>query len=288
MNHVRMRAALAAATIAALAFAATAAAVQTPIEDVDLEAAGGDAIFDPSNEADTCFTEADAYSPVEDGDAFGNSDGFDGGLILWVDGRPFVDANDEGDLVGEQLTVGPEAFPGVQITRVERGLPGSPTLRSLIKLKSTKKKAATINLSIDSDLGSDSSSEVRRTSSGDAFFSAKDRWVVTSDDADTPSDPPVTHIFNGKGKVTRLAHGLAGMEEECLVGGLNVKLPGKATRYVLIFTELSETNESAIAGATKFNKKKLSGALKSGLKKSVRKKVVNWDIAPKKKGKKNR
>jgi hypothetical protein len=285
MRRIRRGGSLSAAAVATLAFAAVALAAPTPLTEVDLEAAGGDAIFDMRNDVDTCFVEGDSYG-IDEGDAFGSSDAFDGGLVLWVDGRPFTDSDDEGDLVGDQLTVGPEAFTGVQVSRIDRGLPGSPTLRTLIKLKSTKKKAATLNLSIDGDLGSDSSTEVRRTSSGDAFFNAKDRWVVTSDDADTPSDPPVTHVFNGKGKVTRLAHGLAGMEEECLVGGLNVKLPGRATRYVLIFTELSETNGSAIAGAAKFNKKKLNGALKSGLKKSVRKKVVNWDIAPKKKGKK--
>jgi hypothetical protein len=285
MGRVRTRVAIATAALATLVFAATAIAVPTPLTEVDLETAGG-AIFDMRNDVDTCFVEEDSYG-VDDGEGTA-SDAFDGGVVLWVDGRPFVDSDDEGDVVGDQLTVGPEAFPGVQVSRVDRALPGSPTLRALIKLKSTKKKAAKISLSIDSDLGSDSSTEVRHTSSGDAFFNAKDRWVVTSDDAVTPSDPPVTHVFNGKGKVTRLAHGLAGAEEECLVGSLNVKLPGRATRYALIFTEMSETNESAISGAAKFNKKKLNGPLKSGLKKNVRKKVVNWDIAPRKKGKKNR
>jgi hypothetical protein len=287
MRRFRRSGLLAVSTVATLGFAAVALAVQTPLDEVELEAAGGDAIFDMQDDADTCFAETDVYG-IDDGEAFGDSDAFDGGLVLWVNGVPFVDGDGEGDLVGDQLTVGPESFSGVNVRRIERGLPGSPTLRTLIELKNTKKKKTTVNLTLDSDLGSDSSTEVRETSSGDAFFSARDRWVVTSDDADDASDPPVTEALFGKGKVTRLAHGLVGIELECFVAGYNVTLPGKAKRYLLLFTEMSDTNASAISGAAKFDKKKLSGALKSGLKKSVRKKVVNWNIAPKKKGKKNR
>jgi hypothetical protein len=287
MRRIRRRGPLAASAAATLAFAAVALAVQTPLP-VDLEAGGGDAIFDMENDLDTCF--AGSETPgfgIDDGSAFGDSDAFDGGLVLWVNGVPFVDGDDEGDLVGDKLTVGPESLGAVNVRRIETALPGSPTLRTLIELKNTKKKKkTTLNLTIDSDLGSDSDTSVRETSSGDAAFTARDRWVVTSDDAADAGDPPVTEALFGKGKVTRLAHGLVGIEEECFVAGFNVTVPGKAKRYLLLFTELSDTNASAISGAAKFNKKKLSGALKSGLKKSVRKKVVNWDIAPKKKGKK--
>jgi hypothetical protein len=287
MNHARMRVALSLTTAAALAFTAVALAAPTPLTEVDLEAAGGDAIFDMQDDLDTCFVQPDVYG-IDDGDAFGDNDAFDGGVVLWVNGIPFVDGDGEGDLVGDELRVGPESFSGVNVRRIDRGLAGSPTLRTLIELKNTKKKARTVNLTIDSDLGSDGSTGVRETSSGDSFFSARDRWVVSSDSPTDAGDPPVTEALFGKGRVTRLAHGLVGIEEECFVAGFNVAVPGKAKRYLLLFTELSDTNASAIAGAAKFNKKKLSGALKSGLKKSVRKKVVNWDIAPKKKGKKNR
>jgi hypothetical protein len=34
-----------------------------------------------------------------------------------------------------------------------------------------------------------------------AFLETRDRWVVTSDDAVDPGDPPVTHVFYGKGNV---------------------------------------------------------------------------------------
>jgi hypothetical protein len=284
MRRIRRGGPLAASAVATLAFAAVALAVQTPLP-VDLEAAGGDAIFDMGNDETTCFVGTEAFG-IDDGSAFGDSDAFDGGLVLWVNGLPFVDGDDEGDLVGDKLTVGPESFGAVNVRRIETALPGSPTLRTLIELKNTKKKKKTVNLSFESNLGSDSSTSVRTTSSGDAAFSARDRWVVTSDDAADAGDPPVTEALFGKGKVTRLAHGLVGIEAECFVAGFNVTVPGKAKRYLLLFTELSDTNASAISGAAKFNKKKLNGALKSGLKKSVRKKVVNWDIAPKKKGKK--
>lgn len=285
---LRRKGVLGLATSAALLWAAVAFGAPTAIDDVVLEAAAGDAVFFPDDD-DTvdCLDGAELYVPAQEGSFEGTSDGFDGGLGLFVEGRPFI-AGSEGDLVGEQLTVGRVALGGIQVTRIDRGLPGSPTLRDLVKLKNTTRKQQTFAVTITSDLGSDSSTGIRASSNGDDVLSRADRWVVTSDSAGDPADPPVTHVFHGKGKRVRsrnvAAVGVA--EDDCLIANLNVTLAKHATGYLLFFVELAESNQDAIANVARFNRKKLNAGLKAGLRKSVRKQILNWDLAKKKKGKK--
>jgi hypothetical protein len=291
MNHARTRLARVLTTAAALAFAVTALAVSTPIDDVELEAAGGDAIFDAENYVEDCGATGDGecyFTPIDDGSGFGTGDAFDGGLALTVNGQGFVDSDDNGDLTDEQLTVGPVTLARLKVTRIERGLPGSPTLRTLIKLKNTKKKVLKRSVSLISDLGSDNSTRVFRSSSGDSGFSKADRWIVTTDDPTSPSDPPVTSVFYGKGKPrAKLVSGSAIQGIDTLAAGFDVRLKRRASGYLLLFTELSDEGADAVAGTAKFNRRKLDASLKDDLGKSIRKKILNWDLA-KKKGKKNR
>lgn len=290
MNHARMRVALVLTTAAALAFTVTALAVSTPIDDVDLEAAGGDAVFDAENESAGCGAAIDGecyFTPVEDGSAFGDSDAFDGGLALTVEGNGFVDPDENGDLTGQQLTVGPVTVAGLNVTRIERGLPGSPTLRTLIKLRNTKKKTLRRTVGLISDLGSDDETRIFRSSSGDFAFGKADRWIVTTDDPTSPGDPPVTSVFYGKGKPrVKLAFGSAIQGIDNLDAGFDVRLKRRATGYLLLFTELADEGTDAIAETAKFNRKKLDASLKADLSKKVQKKILNWDLAKKKKGRK--
>jgi hypothetical protein len=291
MNHPGMRIALVVVTTATVAIAAVALAVATPIDDVELEAAGGDAVFDAENYSDDCGSTGDGecyFTPIDDGSGFGDGDAFDGGLALTVDGQGFVDPDDNGDLTDEQLTVGPVTLAGLKVTRTERGLPGSPTLRTLIKLKNTKKKVLRRSVSLISDLGSDNETRVLRSSSGDSGFSKADRWIVTTDDPTSPSDPPVTSVFYGKGKPrAKLVSGSAIQGIDTLAAGFDVRLKRRASGYLLLFTELSDETADAIAGTAEFNRRKLNGDLKGDLSKKVQKKILNWDLA-KKKGKKHR
>jgi hypothetical protein len=291
MSHAGTRVALVFTTAAALTFTVTALAVSTPIDDVELEAAGGDAVFDAENYFEDCGATGDGecyFTPVDDGDAFGDSDAFDGGLALTVEGKGFVDPDENGDLTDQQLIVGPVTLAGLKVTRIERALPGSPTLRTLVKLKNTRKQTLRRTIGLISDLGSDSSTRIFRSSSGDFAFSPADRWVATTDDPTSPSDPPVTSVFYGKGKPRiKLASGTAIQGIDNLDASFDVRLKRRTTGYLLLFTELSDEGADAVAGTAKFNRKKLDASLKEGLSRSVRNKALNWDLA-KKKGKKNR
>jgi hypothetical protein len=305
-RKVWLLAAVAGAGALAVAAVAWAAPVTIPVSDdyvLNLDSAG-DTQFDvsqpPDDYNDDCAAgdlggdEEDdlGFSPADDVTSDdGSSDEFDGGLILLVAGAIFEDTDQSGDLVGEQLTVGPTKLEGLRVKRVETALQGSPTLRSLIKLKNkSKHNAKKRTISWESDLGSDGSEVVERTSSGDAVLTDQDRWLVFSDD--TPSDAVGTLALYGKGKgvaKSRIADPIVD-QNGCVEHSIKVKVPKKSSRYLLFFTEAHDGTEDgvdeAISDAAKFNKKKPGGAVLAGVKKSVQKKVLNWDLVKEKKGKK--
>jgi hypothetical protein len=305
MKHSRGRllwllAAVAGAGALGVAAVAWGSPVTLPVADeyvVNLDSQG-DAIFDvaqPPDYNDDCAAgdvdSPDAeddfgFSPAQDGQFdVSSNDEFDGGLILQVEGQIFEDLDQTGDLVGEQITVGPTKLKGLRVKRVETALQGSPTLRSLIKLKNkSKRKAKKRTISWESDLGADGSEVVRRTSSGETILSDSDRWLVFADSEDNPSDAVGTLVLYGKGKGVAKSRVVDPVTDQngCVEHSIRVKVPKKSSRYLLFFTEVHDNSEDgvddAIVDAGKFDSKKPAGELLAGLKKSVKKTVVNWDL----------
>jgi hypothetical protein len=298
MNHARMRVALAVATIAALAFAATALAVQTPFDDIDLEADGGDATFeyglDYGCTDGTSSSSGDEFYSVEDGSTPDGSDAFDGALVLYVGDSPFTVPTETADQTGEQIRSDTLSLRGLKVQRVGTALPDSPTLRELIKFKNPKKKTVKTRVALDTEYGSDDEITVRATSSGDRNFNRQDRWGITSDGpADPPGDSVVTLVNYGKGKVLKPDQQIGPFSAneaasivgaDCTLDTFPLKLRKKQTGYLMFFLEIADTNADAISNTSKFNAKKLNGDLKAGLSKGVQKKILNWDLG-KKKGK---
>ena len=286
-----MRLKLALAALGLLLAVPVALAAQEAIEDVELEA-GGDARFDPSNDKpgnDDCLTadirDEDAYTPVEDGfiDNGGSSDAFDDGVLLLVNGKSFVDADDNGNLTGQQLKVGPSTLAGLKITRTDRALATSPTQRSLISFKNPKNRAKKVAVTIENDYGADDDEVVRASDRApNLFYSKSDIWVVIADDATSPSDTVVTHAFFGKGANTKVAKVTNGIpnEDSCLNVRYSVKVPGKSKRHLMLFTQLHDDDQVGLARqrAGAFSKAKLGKKLLTGLSKGTKAKVVNWDL----------
>jgi hypothetical protein len=255
--------------------------VAQPPDDYNDDCAAGDLGGDPEDDL--------GFSPASDGESDdGSSDEFDGGLILLVGGEIFEDLDQTGDLVGEQLTVGPTKLQGLRVKRVETGLQGSPTLRSLIKLKNkNKQNAKKRTVTWESDFGADGSEVVRETSSGDTALSDSDRWLVFADSETSPGDAVGTLVLYGKGKgvkKTKVEDPVAD-QDGCVRHTIRVKVPKKSSRYLLFFTEAHNGDEAGVdqaeSDAAKFNKKKPGDGVLAGLKKSVKKKVLNWDLGKK-------
>jgi hypothetical protein len=149
---------------------------------------GGGATFDVQNTgqepAGELCVNVGAYTPANNGSYNGHSDAFDVGLTLGVGGHSFIDSNGNGTRNGQSMVTGPEHVGGLIVTRIDAALPGSPTLRSLIRLKNATPSKVTRSVVWDSAMGSDGGDVARASSSGDAVFTKADRWFVDSENAD--------------------------------------------------------------------------------------------------------
>jgi hypothetical protein len=258
--------------------------IPAEIEEVTLFGAGFTQ-WDPDEnsgcEASTGYTPADD-GVIDDGTTE-DSDAFDGGLLLVVGTETFEDANGVGNLVGQSLSVGPDSLEGLQVSRTDRALGSSPTLRTLIRLRNTG-AAKTRDIVWDSDLGSDGQAGegVRDSSNNDTTFQLGDRWVVSSDTAtDPPDDPALTHVLFGRSNPREKTVEVINEPESgsgCFSVRFSVRVPGHSTRYLLFFTEMNRTNAGASNKAGKFNDRNLNRKLLSGLSPSVRNQILNWDL----------
>jgi hypothetical protein len=265
------------AVMASWFLGATAVAVPvTPISLVVLEG-GGDRTWDANNASGGCLTQ-DLYAPVGDGAIGVNGDAFDGGLVMIVDGKGFVDGDDTGNHVGEQLTVGPLAVHGVNVLRQDRAI--GKFLRSLIRFTNTRGSAQVLNVYFDSDLGSDGLGAIRDTSSGDVQVTSADRWFITSDAAGTPDDPVITFVSHGRGSIASPGDTplFAAGGTDCMLTHWRIRVPAHRVRYLLTFTELNPSNVSAVNGSGKYNDRNLNATMLDGIGATARARVVNWDL----------
>lgn len=247
-----------------------------------------DTAFDYGASGAPCTAATGGFSPVTDGAYNAYSDGFDGGLFLNVGGSIFDDADGNGRLTGQQLTAGPTSMDGLQVTRVERALSTSPTLRSLVRFKNPSAKAIKTTVTWDSALGSDGGGATRTSSAGPLdSMTVADRWVVSSDDPTAPSDAPVTFVLFGTGKplvtpgrVVQAPEATPATDNDCVVVRYKILVPAHTTRYLLFFTELHDpTNMTTVFNsARKFNKVKVGKPVMVGISNSVASKILNWDF----------
>lgn len=267
-----------------------AAATQALIDDVELDG-GGDTVFDPDNDEpgnDDCLRadllNKDAYSPVDDGEALNDSDAYDGGMILYVNGRQFVDDNDQGNETGQQLQVGPSRLGGVKVTRTDRALATSPTMRDLISFKNGTRNPITLQIVVENDYGADGDEVVRASSTGpDLSFQINDRWLLIADSAAVPSDALATTAWYGKNAREKLINVTNDVPnaDSCVGVAYRIKVPAKSTRHLLLFAQLDEADDVTEAGnraQNNFDRNRLPAALLVGLSNGVKNNVLNWNL----------
>jgi hypothetical protein len=248
----------------------------------ELTLAGGGPTWWDFDNGDSACVASDGFTPVDDG-AFGpdqtQSDAFDGGLIVNVNGKDLRDRDGIYVTKGDDVIVDGINVQRVHVWRVERALSTSPTLRSLIAFRNTSRTSKDLTVQWDSNLGSDGTEAVRASSSGDTSYQPRrDRWVVSSDDATTPSDPPLTFALFGKKAAVKTDSVVSG----CTFGDgeftpqFKITVPGRATRYLLFFTEMRDTNAHATNTASRFDDP--SRKLLVGLSATVKSQILNWKL----------
>ncbi|HVM12021.1 MAG TPA: hypothetical protein VM638_06060, partial [Actinomycetota bacterium] len=104
--------------------------------------------------------------------------------------------------------------------------------------------------------------------------------AITSDNAGPVSDPALGHVFWGKNAAVKTAEVVNNPSggSQCVTIRMRVTVPAGSTRYLLFFTEMSNSNGAAQTSISKFNTEGLSSSLLTGIKSSVRSKIVNWNL----------
>jgi hypothetical protein len=224
------------------------------------------------------------FTPVTDGSYRNKSDAFDNALVLAIDGTSFDDADGEvpgAPLASETIvTADNSTFPALQVQRWDRVLPTSDTLRTLVRFRNTDTSPQSLTIEWDSDLGSDSGTAVRGSSSGNALYEQGDRWAVSSDDPTAPGDPVLTWALFGKHAAVQTSTVVTGLgnAQTCFTIDFSLSVPAGGVRYLMFFTELHGTNAKALSTATRFNSVAAGSPLLTGIKASVRAKISNWDL----------
>lgn len=203
---------------------------------------------------------ADAFSPT-------GSDAFDYAGMVWVDGTQVADddgtvdrTTDAGDLV---LTADPASLSGLDATMQFRLFSTGDLVRTLVTLTNPTESAIGADVSIAHNFGSDGSTQVIGSSSGDTTFGADDRWLVTSDNPTAGSDPVNTSVFFGPGAVAETPTAVSSTVFSCsgtegALATFAVSIPAGATRHLAFFNRITGgggdvQNSDVVADAVDFD-----------------------------------
>jgi hypothetical protein len=282
---------------AALALGVTTSVWATPTSIDAVQLSGSGAVWDAEARytygvgGAPCTSSDVGFTPVEEGSVSSYGDAFDGGLFLLVD-RVVFDDDGSGDLDEElqQLTVGPMRMSRLRVTRTDRALQGSPTLRTLVRLENRTSKTVKTEITWDSATGQDGT---ERTISSDAPKPRKttsaDDWIVvhgTTDDGGGP-DAVTTMAVYGRGNIDVTGRRVPWAPEDethmspdpgCVVFRFDVEVPAGRTRFLLFFTELRGTTDEATATAPRFGRIGIASPLMDGVGAKVARRIANWDF----------
>lgn len=220
-----------------------------------------------------------------------------GGMMLFdPDPTPltglYFEPNDTVDVVGDELTTSTAPLGPLNVSLQHRTMQDANRLRSTYTFANPSDAPVTHHYEMRSNLGSGPSTGVRGTSSGDTTWAPADRWLVTSDAAASAQlgGAALTTALYGPGAgvlaPSTVSFSCAGPDPDPHQGhqvtGWDVTVPAHASRSLVFFSELHDTNEGAVTAAastydpTTFTTSPifsdLSAAEKSG--------ILNWDLQP--------
>jgi hypothetical protein len=242
------------------------------------------AYWDTGNDESACAVTA-GFTALYDGAFLGNTDAFDGGFMIRVGSTDYNDPNGLGTVSDNVLTTGaPATVAGLKVNAAARAIQTSTTLQYLVKFKNPTKDTIKRKVSVDTNLGSDTSTNILKDSSGNLLDNNSDRWLVTGDSTAAPFDDPiVTQVLKGKNApaATTLTDPL-GTGDDCMTLQYSVRVPAGQSRYLLLFAELHEPSDVGVSQAVhdvaRYNKQAdMKGAL-YGLSHKLYPKIVNWDL----------
>ena len=219
------------------------------------------------------------------------NDAYDGGWLISVNGVRFADPDGIVDLTGNVLTAGPAAMSGLNVSVQHYFSATDQLVRVMVFLQNPTGAPISAAVNATTNFGSDATSVVNATSSGDALVSLADRWLVTSDGG--PTDEVNTLVLYGPGlpAAVPVAYSEAApftcSGTQGLDTSFNVTVPANSTRSLMFFggiggvTVADNTVASAQASAALFDSNAtLPADWLTGLNATQQSQILNWAFAP--------
>jgi hypothetical protein len=229
---------------------------------------------------------AGSGAAIQDAQIPAGSDAFDDGAMLWVNN---VQVGGALTVAGQSATYAARNIAGLTASLRYDVLTTESTARVLLTLTNSGTptggvRGGTISVPVDyaTNFGSDGSTQIRGSSSGDTSFTIADRWLVTSDTSD--SDPVnTTVIWGGTPQVPPQSVSSTVFNCADTPGALarfQVSVAPGATVRLMFFQRLSDTTPNALAAAPDFDNVTTGSPLLAGLTPGEFASVVNWNLGP--------
>ncbi len=246
--------------------------------------------------------------------ATGQDDAFDDAGMVNIDGSYFVvpgGLNGPVDLTGATLQ-SPTATTGPLDVSVQWQGAGPGTIRELVSLTNSGASDFAQEVVIETNLGSDDSTTLEASSTGDiSGYPTDARWFATSDDDNSDDDPPIVSVATGPGTVQSpgtildcpFIDSLTAKQAEkdakdadateaptpdvAATGTLldtdnftyhyNVAIPAGQTRYLMVFWSLHSTIAEVVASGPAWDTNPTAGSEElAGITPEQLSLIVNW------------
>ena len=219
-------------------------------------------------------------------------DAFDNAQLFFVNNQEFVapatwdvQTDPSNATLNRVVTSGPVSVGGLNTTVEYRAMPNQQVLRGTVFLSNPGASPVTVPFTMATNFGSDSGTVAIGSSSGDATFTDADRWLVTADDATSPTDAVNTSVLAGPGQIAAPPTATSTTVFDCsdtngVQATFHVTVPAGGTSGLMFFNELSGTTAGAVGTAARFNTNPgATDELLSGLSEAQRASIVNWKLA---------
>lgn len=202
----------------------------------------------------------------------GTNDAFDGGLNL--NGFPFFSSGETEDN-GREIAIGTASVDGVEVQR-KIYVPEDQSFARFLEIV-TNTSSSTVDYTVDlnTNLGSDGSTVLVDTSSGDTIFNTDDNWLVT-DDFDGSGDPTIAHVIAGEDGI--VGPDTASLNFDNINFTYNLSLDPGETQIVMHFAAQNQNQAEALSKASELELLEL-GALE-GMSEEEIGQLVNFSTTP--------
>lgn len=206
-----------------------------------------------------------------------NGDAFDNAGLLWVNN---VQVGGVATVTGNRVDFAASSISGLNVALRHDVLTTAPVDRILLTLTNPSGSAISVPVDYATNFGSDDSTLIRATSSGDTSFTAADRWLITSETL-ADSDPVNTTVLWGgtpqvqPQSVSSTVFTCA--DTEGALARYSVNVPAGGSVSLLFFQRIDETTANATAAVVAFDNVVAGSPLLEGLSPAQFANVVNYN-----------